>query len=65
MVKPIRQLTEAHLSTFWLMSAAFLCYTGMYAVRKAFLAGQYEGVERDAAVLEQLAFVMAGLMLLT
>lgn len=27
------------------MLAAFLCYTGMYAVRKSFLAGQYEGVE--------------------
>lgn len=27
------------------MLAAFLCYTGMYAVRKSFLAGQYEGIE--------------------
>ncbi|WP_299671942.1 DUF5690 family protein [uncultured Polaribacter sp.] len=27
--------------SFWLMFAAFLCYTGMYAVRKSFLAGQY------------------------
>lgn len=27
------------------MVAAFLCYTGMYAVRKSFLAGQYTGVE--------------------
>ncbi|PHN04586.1 hypothetical protein CRP01_21515 [Flavilitoribacter nigricans DSM 23189 = NBRC 102662] len=27
------------------MLAAFLCYTGMYAVRKSFLAGQYTGVE--------------------
>lgn len=27
------------------MGAAFLCYTGMYAVRKSFLAGQYSGVE--------------------
>lgn len=32
-------------STIWLMLAAFLCYTGMYAVRKSFLAGQYSGVE--------------------
>ncbi|WP_222845787.1 DUF5690 family protein [Flavilitoribacter nigricans] len=32
-------------STVWLMLAAFLCYTGMYAVRKSFLAGQYTGVE--------------------
>lgn len=32
-------------STLWLMLAAFLCYTGMYAVRKSFLAGQYTGVE--------------------
>lgn len=32
-------------STIWLMLAAFLCYTGMYAVRKSFLAGQYTGVE--------------------
>ncbi|MFV0249102.1 MAG: DUF5690 family protein [Tenacibaculum sp.] len=28
-------------STLWIMLAAFLCYTGMYAVRKSFLAGQY------------------------
>ncbi|WP_233164209.1 DUF5690 family protein [Snuella sedimenti] len=28
-------------STLWIMVAAFLCYTGMYAVRKSFLAGQY------------------------
>ncbi|WP_057940325.1 DUF5690 family protein [Algoriphagus resistens] len=28
-------------STVLLMVGAFLCYTGMYAVRKAFLAGQY------------------------
>lgn len=28
-------------ATIWLMVAAFLCYTGMYAVRKSFLAGQY------------------------
>ncbi|KPQ18774.1 MAG: integral membrane protein [Algoriphagus marincola HL-49] len=27
------------------MLAAFLCYTGMYAVRKSFLAGQYENLE--------------------
>lgn len=27
------------------MLAAFLCYTGMYAVRKSFLAGQYTGTE--------------------
>ena len=27
--------------SFGLMFAAFLCYTGMYAVRKSFLAGQY------------------------
>jgi len=45
MVKPIQQLAKANSSTFWLMTAAFLCYTGMYAVRKSFLAGQYEGVE--------------------
>lgn len=31
--------------TWWLMVAAFLCYTGMYAVRKSFLAGQYTGTE--------------------
>lgn len=30
-----------NLSAIWIMTAAFLCYTGMYAVRKAFLAGQY------------------------
>ncbi|AWW32198.1 hypothetical protein DN752_19780 [Echinicola strongylocentroti] len=28
-----------------LMGAAFMAYTGMYAVRKSFLAGQYEGME--------------------
>lgn len=29
------------MSTVWIMVAAFLCYTGMYAVRKSFLAGKY------------------------
>ncbi|MEB2774349.1 DUF5690 family protein [Algoriphagus sp. D3-2-R+10] len=32
-------------STSMLMTGAFLCYTGMYAVRKAFLAGQYLDIE--------------------
>ncbi|WP_236025553.1 DUF5690 family protein [Algoriphagus oliviformis] len=32
-------------STLLLMLGAFLSYTGMYAVRKAFLAGQYTGLE--------------------
>ncbi|SFT36642.1 hypothetical protein SAMN04489724_0429 [Algoriphagus locisalis] len=32
-------------STVLLMVGAFLCYTGMYAVRKAFLAGQYLDLE--------------------
>lgn len=31
--------------TWWLMVSAFLCYTGMYAVRKSFLAGQYLDTE--------------------
>lgn len=34
--------TRPYLSTFWLMAGAFLTYTGMYAVRKSFLAAQYE-----------------------
>jgi len=32
-------------STVLLMVGAFLCYTGMYAVRKSFLAGQYLDME--------------------
>ncbi len=32
-------------STIFLMVGAFTCYTGMYAVRKSFLAGQYLGME--------------------
>lgn len=35
------RLKSPAATTFWLMVAAFLCYTGMYAVRKSFLAGQY------------------------
>ncbi|MFV9551792.1 DUF5690 family protein [Algibacter sp. PT7-4] len=31
--------------SFCLMLAAFLCYTGMYAVRKSFLAGQYNNLD--------------------
>lgn len=38
MANPLKSSTA---STIWLMVAAFLCYTGMYAVRKSFLAGQY------------------------
>lgn len=32
-------------STIMLMVGAFLCYTGMYAVRKSFLAGQYSEID--------------------
>ena len=35
------RLKSPAATTLWLMVAAFLCYTGMYAVRKSFLAGQY------------------------
>lgn len=45
MSRQFRLLPAAHASTFWLMLAAFLCYTGMYAVRKSFLAGQYVDAE--------------------
>ena len=41
----VQESTFSKRSTIWLMVAAFLCYTGMYAVRKSFLAGQYTGVE--------------------
>lgn len=41
----MQESTFSKRSTIWLMVAAFLCYTGMYAVRKSFLAGQYTGVE--------------------
>ncbi|WP_232804739.1 DUF5690 family protein [Salegentibacter maritimus] len=34
-------IKSSWLSSAWIMIAAFLCYTGMYAVRKSFLAGQY------------------------
>ena len=33
------------MSSIWIMVAAFLCYTGMYAVRKSFLAGQYQDLD--------------------
>ena len=36
-----KMMTSGWLSSAWIMIAAFLCYTGMYAVRKSFLAGQY------------------------
>jgi len=39
------RLTRWQGQTWWLMVSAFLCYTGMYAVRKSFLAGQYTGTE--------------------
>jgi len=32
-------------SAWWLMLAAFLAYTGMYAVRKAFLAAQFDAAQ--------------------
>lgn len=37
----VRTDANRKLETFLLMLSAFLCYTGMYAVRKSFLAGQY------------------------
>ena len=36
-----QMISKKWLYTSWLMVAGFLCYTGMYAVRKSFLAGQY------------------------
>lgn len=36
-----KMTASAWFSSGWIMIAAFLCYTGMYAVRKSFLAGQY------------------------
>lgn len=38
----IKKLTNSKkISTFAIVVSVFLCYTGMYAVRKSFLAGQY------------------------
>lgn len=37
----VQKSTYRNLDTILLMVSAFLCYTGMYAVRKSFLAGQY------------------------
>lgn len=31
-----------NIETWFLLISVFICYTGMYAVRKSFLAGQYE-----------------------
>jgi hypothetical protein len=42
-VKAIKNNAEA-MSTLWLMIGAFLCYTGMYAIRKSFLAAQYSDI---------------------
>jgi MFS family permease len=42
-VKAIKNNTKV-TSTLWLMFGAFLCYTGMYAIRKSFLAAQYSDI---------------------
>lgn len=42
-VKAIKNNTEV-TSTLWLMFGAFLYYTGMYAIRKSFLAAQYSDI---------------------
>lgn len=34
-----------NLSSAYLIIAVFICYTGMYAVRKSFLAGQFTGLD--------------------
>ena len=41
----IKKFTNSKkISTFAIVVSVFICYTGMYAVRKSFLAGQYEGL---------------------
>lgn len=41
----IKKFTNSkNLSTFAIVISVFICYTGMYAVRKSFLAGQYDGL---------------------
>ncbi|WP_163378419.1 DUF5690 family protein [Cyclobacterium sp. SYSU L10401] len=42
---PLSRKDLPHKSTVLLMVGAFTCYTGMYAVRKSFLAGQYLNTE--------------------
>lgn len=41
----IKKFTNSkNLSTFAIVISVFICYTGMYAVRKSFLAGKYTGL---------------------
>ncbi|KGO86625.1 membrane protein [Flavobacterium rivuli WB 3.3-2 = DSM 21788] len=40
-LKSIKVTNSKKISTALILVAVFLCYTGMYAIRKSFLAGQY------------------------
>lgn len=47
MNKQFLYFTNVRHSVVLIMIAAFLCYTGMYAVRKSFLAAQYDGTSYE------------------
>ena len=46
-------------STFAIVISVFICYTGMYAVRKSFLAGQYAGLVFGYGVDAKTIFVLS------
>jgi len=46
MLQKIKSITDnKKMSTALLLVSVFLCYTGMYAIRKSFLAGQYKDLD--------------------
>lgn len=46
MLQKIKTITNNRkIATALLLISVFLCYTGMYAIRKSFLAGQYKDLE--------------------
>ncbi|WP_199139205.1 DUF5690 family protein [Pedobacter sp. ASV12] len=50
---------QNRFATIWIMIAVFLSYTGMYAVRKSFLAGQYAQVDIGFGLDAKTTFVIS------
>lgn len=48
-----------NLSTILILIAVFLCYTGMYAVRKSFLAGQYDDLPETFGLNAKIVLVIS------
>jgi MFS family permease len=63
MLQKIQTITNnKKLSTALLLISVFLCYTGMYAIRKSFLAGQYKDLDLGYGIDAKTILVISQVM---